>query len=136
MSERLILIDSSAWIGFLSAESKSRFDAIEKLLLAHRIAINPVIRLELLTGAKDDSQYRELRDSFNGLHMLELIEPVWELADELRYRMRKKGALIPVPDLLIACTALAYGCELMHQDRHFDAIARSTPLKILRVTEP
>jgi len=96
------------------------------------VAINPVVRAELLTGAKDEKQYAELENDFEGLHELELIDAVWRRAERMRFELRRAGHLVPLPDVLIACCAIVYDCELMHADRDFDRIAHVAALKIHR----
>jgi len=129
MSERLILVDSSAWIRYLSDRDSAHTRSITHLLADHRVAINSVIRVELLAGAKDEKQYARLEDVLEGLHALELVDAVWRRAERLRFELGRKGPLVPVPDLVIACCAVIYDCGLLHTDRHFDQIAQSMALK-------
>ena len=133
MNERLVLVDSSAWISYLLNSKTPIAHSVEALLEDHQVAINSVIRLELLTGAKDLRQYVEMEDSFGGLHFLEMTQAVWSRAEHLRFELRKGGHLVPLPDVLIACSALVYNCALLHADRHFDRIAQAAPLKTHRV---
>jgi len=132
MSERLVLVDSSAWIKYLLSEQGPTARLVETLLSDHRVAINAVIRVELLTGAKDEAQYAEMEDAFGGLHFLEMTDAVWRRAEHLRFELRKVGYLVPLPDMLIACCALIHNCSMLHADRHFDRIAHATTLKIHR----
>ena len=127
MSEKLVLVDSSAWIPHLLGQTRS---PVESLLLDNRVAINAVIRIELLTGARDETQYARLEGSLDGLHTLDLTASVWKRAERLRFQIRRRGSLIPLPDIVIACCALIYGCALLHADRHFDRIAKIAGLKI------
>ena len=132
MREKLVLIDSSAWISYLLDQKESVARSVEGLLEDHRAAINQVIRVELLTGAKNEVQYSQMEDSFEGLHSLEMTDEVWRRSEKVRFHLRKAGHLIPLPDILIACTALVHNCSLLHVDRHFDRIARATGLRIHR----
>ncbi len=134
MSSRLVLADSSAWVSHLTGQGNTAAAAIGELLRAHRVAVNEVIRLELLTGAQDEAQYAELDDALRGLHLLPISGAVWGRAERLRFELRRKGYIVPVPDALIASCALLYDCELLHVDRHFDMITRLTPLRIHRAT--
>lgn len=134
MSDRLVLADSSAWISHLSGQRTAVSSAMGELLRVHRIAINAVIRLEVLTGALHEAQYGELAEAFRGLHALPLSDAIWSRAERLRFDLRRNGHLIPVPDILIAACALLYDCELLHADRHFDVIARVTPLRVHHAT--
>ncbi len=132
MSNRLVLADSSVWVAHLTGQTTAAARSIGELLEANRLATNAVVRLELLTGARDEAQYAELEDALKGLHELPLSDAIWRRAERLRFELRGRGALIPVPDVIIACCALIYDCELLHTDRHFDLIARAMPLKIYR----
>jgi predicted nucleic acid-binding protein len=130
MSSRLVLADSSAWVSHLTGQGSAASAAIGELLRTHRVAVNEVIRLEVLTGARDEAQYAELDDALRGLHLLPMSGAVWGRAERLRFELRRRGHVIPVPDALIAACALLYDCEVLHVDKHFDLIARSTSLKI------
>ncbi len=132
MSEKLVLVDSSAWISYLLGQKESVVRSVEALLADHQAAINPVIRVELLTGAKNEAQYAQMEDAFEGLHFLDMTDAVWRRAEKVRFQLRKAGQLIPLPDVLIACCALVHNCSVFHVDRHFDRIAHATALKIYR----
>ena len=130
MSEQLVLIDSSVWVPYLVGRGHVAVHKIKDLLLDDRVAINAVIRLELLTGAREETQYAELESTFEGLHFLELTTAVWRRAERLRFQLKRKGHVIPLPDAVIAGCALIYDCELLHADHHFDVIAHASELKI------
>ena len=133
MSNPLVLVDSSAWIAHLTDQPSEIASEIADILLpAHRAAINAVVRIEVLTGASNEAQYTELEERLSGLPFLGLTESVWRLAERARFELRTKGVLISVPDIVIAACAIAYGCELLHLDRHFDLIAKHAPLKIYK----
>ena len=133
MSSRLVLADSSAWVTHLTGQRAALATAMTDLLNANRIVVNDVIRCEILTGALNESQYAELADALQGLPMLPLTDSVWRRAERLRFKLRCHGALIPLPDVLIACCALVHDCEVLHSDRYFDVMARTASLKIHRV---
>jgi hypothetical protein len=130
MSEPLVLVDSSAWVAHLTDQPSDIASEIADILLpARRVAINAVIRIEVLTGALNETQYVELEERFAGLRALELTASVWRLAERTRFSLRKHGLLVSVPDVVIASCAMAYDCELLHADRHFNLIAKHAPLK-------
>lgn len=130
MSSRLVLVDSSAWVNYLVDQKSGVWDRITGLLQDHRVAANEVVRLEVLTGARDETEYAELADQFEGLYPLPFTGAVWKRAERLRFDLRRKGHVIPTPDILIAACAVIYDCELLHTDKHFDLIHRYVPLKI------
>jgi predicted nucleic acid-binding protein len=118
---RLVLVDSSVWIGYLTVRSSTGTKVVTDLLAT-----------QILTGAKSESQYSDLSDQWEGLRSLPMVSGVWRRAERLRFDLRRKGWLVPLPDVLIASSAIAYDCELLHADRHYEQIARITPLKIFR----
>lgn len=132
MSKRLVLIDSSIWVSHLSNPPLASARAVPELLHSDRAAVNPIIRIEVLTGARDEAHYAELDDALRGLHQLPLSEAVLRRAERLRFELRRRGRVIPVPDILIASSALIYDCELLHADQHFTLIAQTIPLKLYR----
>lgn len=132
MSKRLILVDSSAWIAHLTQPTAARAHPVEELLKADRVAINAVIRVEILTGARHEAQYAALEDALMGCQVLPLTDAVWRRAERLRFQLRQAGTLVPLPDVVIACCALVYDCGLLHTDKHFQLIARHAPLKFFQ----
>lgn len=128
MGENLVLVDTSVWLEHLT-QTKTPFHAyLTRKLEENEVAINQIIRLELLTGARDNIQYRELNELLKGLPLLIINEEVYEVAQRLRFEMRQKGYLLPVPDVLIGATAIVYRRPLVHLDKHFQRIAEHTIL--------
>lgn len=132
MSKRLVLIDSSIWVSYLSRQPLAPARAVQELLQDNRAAVNPIIRIEVLTGARDETQYAELDDALRGLHQLPLSDAILRRAERLRFELRRRGRVMPVPDILIASSALIYDCDLLHADQHFTFIAHTIPLKLYR----
>ena len=130
MRRRLVLIDSSAWISHLTDQARLPARIVDELLRTQRVACNVLIRLEVLTGARDNAQYAKLQDAFQGLPQLPLSDAVWRRAERMRFWLRRAGHVIPVPDVVIASCAIVHDCELLHTDRHFDIVARTTALKV------
>lgn len=129
MSE-LVLIDTSVWIGALrvGGPAAARQD-VEQLLATSRAATTPIIVLELLSGARSAREFRELKEDLEALEQLKLTRPVWERAYRLGYDLRRAGLTLPTIDVLIAAVASEHGCLLLHADRHFEQIARHSPLQ-------
>jgi len=129
----VILVDSSAWIEFQRATG-SRADrwltaAIEA---DDPLATTGLILLEILAGARDERQARDLRRLLDRCHFLPVEDPFdFESAATLYRTCRREGITIRrLPDCLIAAVAIRTGTPLLHQDADFDAIARHTPLTI------
>jgi predicted nucleic acid-binding protein len=131
LRNNLVLIDTSAWILALRrSPSPVVKDEVEHLLAENRVAIAPMIRLELLGGTKSLSEFNRLKSRLDALHQIPASEANWELATQLSFKLRQQGRVIPYTDILIGAAAIITDCLLLHADRHFDMMAEDTNLKV------
>ena len=113
MPSELYLVDSSLWIEVLhpdrsQPDSRRRVDA---LLAADAVATMGLVKLEILSGARTEADYRRLERILSALHTLPVAEQRWDEAADLGFRLRRKGIIVPSTDLLIAVTALHEGAR-------------------------
>jgi predicted nucleic acid-binding protein len=127
----VILVDSSAWIEFQRATDspadRRLTGAIER---GEPLATMGLIVLEILAGARDERQVLDLERLLARCEFLALSEPFDHQAAAGLYRACRSGGntIRRLPDCLIAAVAIRTGCELLHQDGDFDAIATHAPL--------
>lgn len=132
MNRKRVLVDTSAWIAALRPSGpKEAKEKIEILLGEDCVAISGIIKLELLSGARTEKEYRELLEDLESLHYIPTDEEVWRCSYRLSRDIKKEGLSIPATDLLIASVAITAGCEIMHLDKHFTLLARHSPLQIM-----
>jgi len=123
-SDRLSLIDTSAWILALRKGKKERARSeVGRLIEKNLAAITGIVKLELLCGTRTKSEYKELKEDLEALIQLEITGNTWDRASQLAYSLRRKGVTVPSADVLIAAVAMENGCNLLHADHHFDLIA-------------
>jgi len=133
MSSNLVLIDTSVWIPVLRKSPpgvRVIRDEVEHLLAENRVAIVPMIRLELLGGTKSADEFSRLKSRLDALHRIPVDEANWEAAAQLSFELRQGGKVIPYTDILIGSAAILSNCLLLHADRHFDLMAEDTDLKV------
>jgi hypothetical protein len=131
MSNNLVLIDTSVWIPFLRKSPPPVVrDEVDHLLAENRVAIVPMVRLELLGGTKSLNEFNRLRSRLAALHQIPAGEANWEAAAQLSFELRQQGKVIPYTDILIGSAAILANCLLLHADRHFDLIAQDTDLNV------
>lgn len=124
------LVDTSVWILTLRPGAKERWiEDLRRELAEAQIVTNPLIQMELLTGALSEKQYEELSETFAAIPSLEITGTVWQEASRLGFILRRKGLTVPAMDILIAASAIHYHCVLYHCDRHYILIAQHSPLK-------
>jgi predicted nucleic acid-binding protein len=123
------LIDTSVWLFALRKdfipEIRSRVD---DLLRNNLVFTTGIINLELLSGAKTDSEFERLKDRLMTLDDIITDDIIWDKASVLAFKLRRKGITVPHTDILIAACAISEGCVLLHADNHFNIIAQHTDL--------
>lgn len=132
----MILVDSSAWIEFQRATGSAVDERLTKAIETDEPLATPgLVVLEVLAGARDEQQARELRRLLDRCSFVPLDEPSdWELAAALYRACRRAGTTVRrLPDCLIAVLAMRVGADLLHQDAAFDAIAQHAPLAVVEL---
>ena len=129
MSNRVVLVDTSVWILALRKSPLAPVrDEVDHLLAENRVAIVPMIRLELLGGTKSANEFERLKGRLDALRQIPADEANWEIAAELSFKLRQRGKVIPYADILIGSAAILANALLLHADRHFDLMAEDTDL--------
>ena len=131
LSDNLVLIDTSVWVPFLRKSPPTAVrDEVDRLLAEDRVAIFPMIRLELLGGTKSTREFERLGSRLDALRQIPVDEANWEMAAEVAFKLRQRGKAIPYTDILIGSAAILADVLLLHADRHFDVMAKDTDLRV------
>jgi len=131
MLNSIVLIDTSVWILALrKSPAPVVRDEVDHLLAENRVAIVPMIRLELLGGTKSLDEFSRLKSRLDALQQIPASEANWEAAVQLSFKLRQQGKVVPYTDILIGSAAMVNNCMLLHADRHFDLMAEDTDLKV------
>jgi predicted nucleic acid-binding protein len=131
MTNGLYLIDTSIWIwalrpnGILAIRTR-----VGEILAERRGATTPMVLLELLGGAPNEKDYRELSEDLAALEQLPVSETTWEHSTKTAFDLRRRGITAPATDILIATVARDNAATLVHADRHFDLIAAQINLAV------
>jgi predicted nucleic acid-binding protein len=126
-----VLPDTSVWILFFR---KSADPSVKKLLIQAltegRVHLSPLVLAELIQGARSDREAGLLKTNLLALPAAPGGADVWLRAGELGQKLRRKGQTVPLTDLAIAASAETGGLELWHADRHFEAIASVSKVRL------
>ena len=129
----LILVDSSAWIEFLRNTGSLPCLRLRELVRTENIAICDAVRMEVLAGARDQSNLRYLQRLLARTTPISTQSSDYENAAELYRRCRRQGETVrKLLDCLIAAVAIRAGIPVLHNDRDFDVLARHAELQIDR----
>jgi predicted nucleic acid-binding protein len=117
----LVLVDSSYFITRLG-QHLDPLALIQGFKLDYDFAINGVIWAEVLRG-RSLPQVRDRFDAFFcTMRFLTLTPSGHRRAARLAWDLDRQGKVLPLPDLLIASTALEHGATVLTFDRHFSHI--------------
>ena len=122
------LADTSAWTWSDRETSlRQRFDGA---LAAGEIATCDPVKLELLYGARNPSEFSVIRTRLDTLPQCPVGPREWRRALDVYEVLAHQGGLhhrhVKHPDLLIAAAAESAGLQLVHYDADFETIAAVT----------
>jgi predicted nucleic acid-binding protein len=103
-------------------------NVISILLDEDRVAIAGPIFVELIQGARDFGEKKNINNYAKGLHWLRITDEHWYKSADLIFQLRRKGVTSSILDVLIAVLVMNYQCTLLHKDTDFDHIARNSSL--------
>lgn len=130
MSGHVWLLDSSIWIRVLrSGQSRHIADRVDDLLAREVVAVNGAVKLEILSGARTEEEYRVYSARFDALRQLPVVEGTWSRASRLGYDLRRRGLTSSTADLVIAASAIEHDAILVHADADFDRIGANSELR-------
>lgn len=124
------LVDTSVWIRADRKGHEALKDRLKELLVADFVSICWPIRAELLIGVKTPERWAILDEQLAALEQVSMTESTWSRAARLGHELARKGQSVPLPDLLIAATALLQGLTLWSVDSDFKRIAAVAPLDL------
>jgi predicted nucleic acid-binding protein len=132
-----VLVDTSVWSVALrrDAEKLSEFEHAIRQDLADlttdvRVRILGPIRQELLSGIRNPSQFRAVRDDLREFPDVPLSIDDWEAAAESNNSCRAAGIAGSAVDFLLCAVAIRRDWEIFTTDSDFQHYARVLPLRL------
>jgi len=113
-------------------------DGILKALATEgALHMTEIVALELLYSARSVADYESRWEGLASLPWLHLDEAVAGEALGLQHRLATRGQhRRPIPDLLVAATAIVHDATVLHYDRDFDLIAEVSDLSARWIIPP
>lgn len=126
----MILIDTSAWVEFLRDTGSPACRRVDELLALDIATCDP-IRMEVLSGARDEQHLQQLRRLLARAATLPTEPKDYEMAAALYRSCREQGRTVRKSiDCLIAAVAIRADLPVLHRDSGFDVLAQYTALRI------
>ena len=128
----MILIDTSAWIEFLRDTGSPTCTRVDKVL-GGEIATCDAVRMEVLSGARDEQHLQSLRRLLARATVIPTEPADYDEAAALYRRCRREGETVRrLMDCLIGAVAIRADAAVLHNDSDFDSLARHAGLKVDR----
>jgi hypothetical protein len=130
----MVLVDTTVWVDFFSANSHPHVEALEKLIAEREdICLCGVILTEILQGIRDDAEFKKTRDLLANLVFLPTSYSVYLSSAEIYRALRRKGITIRKSvDCMIAAVAIEHKIPLLHNDKDFIPIEKHFDLKCMK----
>jgi len=137
--EAAFVADTSAWWRFASLADELG-SLVDEAILADRLWITPIVRMEILYSARSSSEYLELERELDALRILRNDRNVADAAMSALSELAERGDgyhRVPITDALIAAAAAEHGAvPVLHCDAHFDKLAEVLPFQGAKLSEP
>lgn len=124
----MILVDTSAWIGYLRGDERPAVVRLQALLdRGVPVAVTSIVAQELLQGVATAEAFERLERYLASQVRVEPSDPWLAAVEAARIYGACRAAGVTVRstvDCLIARIAIEYDMLLLHDDRDFDEMAR------------
>ncbi len=125
----MIIVDTSIWIDVLKDKTGTSVAKFRKRVVGEVIVFNRFVQLELLQGAKNETEWDNLNEYLETQYYLETKENTWSQAAKIYYDLRKTGITIRSSiNCCIAQIAIENQALLLHKDKDFTEVAKIRPL--------
>jgi predicted nucleic acid-binding protein len=138
----MVLVDTPVWSlalrrrpEHLSTAERQLADSLAELIRAGRVQMLGPIRQELLSGIREEAQFRRLRDHLRAFadHSLEAAD--YEEAAHMNNRCRARGIAGSAIDFVICAGAHRRGWSILSTDRDFQRYATILPIRLHSLTD-
>lgn len=133
----MVLVDTPIWslslrrraVDLSSAERRAT-EALCELVLQHRVQVLGSTRQEVLSGIREESQFRRIRDHLHDFPNVALDATDYEEAARISNHCRHKGVAGSAVDMLMCAVSIRRGWQIFTIDRDFEHYARVIPLNL------
>ena len=133
----MVLVDTSVWsLGLrrqlrdLTPLQQRLRSELHELIAAGRARMLGAVRQEILSGVREDTQYRRLRDELRTFLDVSLASEDYEEAARIYNACRATGVAGSGTDYLLCAVALARNWEIFTLDRDFDHYAKAVKVRL------
>jgi predicted nucleic acid-binding protein len=126
-----IIVDTCIWSAALRSAKQGDSEVVEELrslITDHRVRMIGPVRQEILSGIRDDSQFRGLSQRLASFPDLPILTEDYVTAAEYFNLCRGKGIQGSNTDFLICAVAVRNECAVFTEDGDFRRFAEHIPV--------
>jgi len=135
----MVLVDTSVWSLSLRRKAADLSDSerlltrmLYELVQRSQVQLLGPIRQEVLSGIRDDSQFRRIREHLGDFDNVALDSLDYEEAARISIMCRRAGIIGSATDMLICSVAGRYDSEIFTTDRDFLRYGRVVRIRLLK----
>lgn len=135
----MVLVDTPVWslalrrrASNLSREQEELRQALAELISAGRAQLLGPIRQELLSGVREEAQFRRLRDHLRAFDDAHLRAEDYEAAAHMSNQCRSRGIASSAVDVLICAVASLRRWQIFTTDRDYPLYSKLLPIHLYR----
>lgn len=115
----MIIVDSSVWIDYFSANASPASKMLDELLGVKPIAVGDLILTEVLQG--NDSDYQTAKTLFEHIDRLNMLggDMAIKCAENFRALRKKGGTIRKTADVIIVSYCIENNLPLLFSDKNF-----------------
>ena len=121
MAANAILADSSFYIRLLR-QGHDPLGALAAVALARDVAICGVVRCEVGRALRVPKVRQRFQACWDTMINVPTDNRLWEQAEQTLWDLDRRGQILPLTDVVIACCALRIGAVVLTYDHHFQQI--------------
>jgi len=133
----MVLVDTPVWSlalrlrpEHLSGSQQDLANALAELIREGRAQMFGPIRQELLSGIREEAQFKKIRDYLRAFHEPSLEAEDYEDAARMNNQCRRRGVAGSLADFLICAAAHRRGWSILTTDQDFQNYASVLPLRL------
>jgi predicted nucleic acid-binding protein len=132
MAASPVLVDSSFYISCLR-EGRDPLRLLAVTAAVRDLVICGVVRCEVGRGLRHPNLRAKFTSVWDVMLNVQTDDRLWTQAEQTAWELDRKGIVLPLRDVVIACCARRVGAVLLTLDKHFHDIAGAVVINRLPV---
>jgi predicted nucleic acid-binding protein len=121
MAASPVLVDS-CWYITQMKRGLHPLRTLESVAQVRDIATCGIVRAEVARGIREEGLLKKFRARWDVMLYVPTDNKLWADAEQLAWELDRRGVILPLTDIIIACCARRIGAVVLTFDKHFSHI--------------